>query len=36
MVKEYEITRDDIMETMTNTYRLAFPKDAEQYFPKPR
>jgi hypothetical protein len=36
MVKEYEITRDDIMETMTNTYRLAFPKDAEKYFPQPR
>ena len=36
MVKEYEMTRDDIMDTMTNTYRMAFPKDAEEYFPKPR
>jgi hypothetical protein len=36
MVKEYEYTRDNIMDTMTDTYRTAFPKDAEEYFPEPR
>ena len=36
MVKEYEYTRDNIMDTMTDTYRMAFPKDAERYFPEPR